>query len=381
MIRLFYLVYFVVVGVVQPYFPPYLRALGLTGREISLVLIAPSVLHLFVPFGWGWFADRTRRPDLLLRVACAGAFLGFLPLISIRTMPAIAGVYALHCAFGVAIGGLTDSLALERARQGDDYGRIRLWGSFSYAVSCGVVGWWLTLRAVRGGDVLVPTIVAAAFGASFLVAMGLRGQGGREPPHASDVRTLLADRRFRLLLVIAPLHWAALAPYHTFFGILLHDRGLSPAIVGDAFVVGVVAEVLLLYNFRRIRARASLSTLLAVAFGATVLRWTLVLVVRAPVAVVLLQALHALTFALFWACAMAWLGACVPDRLRATGQTLYTAASFGLGNIFGILGTGWLYDAAGGAQPAFLVAAAVELVPLVLVLTLGRRLDPDRTRT
>ena len=47
----------------------------------------------------------------------------------------------------------------------------------------------------------------------------------------------------------------------------------------------------------------------------------------------------------------------------------------------GILGTGWLYDAAGGAQPAFLVAAAVELVPLGLVLTLGRRLDPDRTRT
>ena len=41
--------------------------------------------------------------------------------------------------------GLADSLALERVRQqGEDYGRIRLWGSVTFALMSGALG------AVRG---------------------------------------------------------------------------------------------------------------------------------------------------------------------------------------------------------------------------------------
>jgi hypothetical protein len=42
----------------------------------------------------------------------------------------------------------------------------------------------------------------------------------------------------------------------------------------------------------------------------------------------------------------------------------------------GMLGTGALYDAYHGADVAFLLAGVLELVPLALVATLGRRLDP-----
>jgi hypothetical protein len=40
-----------------------------------------------------------------------------------------------------------------------------------------------------------------------------------------------------------------------------------------------------------------------------------------------------------------------------------------------MLAAGWLYDRFGGAGPAFGAAALLELAPLALTLTWGRRLE------
>jgi MFS transporter, PPP family, 3-phenylpropionic acid transporter len=110
----------------------------------------------------------------------------------------------------------------------------------------------------------------------------------------------------------------------------------------------------------------------------TAVRWCLVAVVHDPFWLVALQVVHALTFGIFWASALAWVGECVPPSLRATGQTLFTGVLYGVGNGLGMLGSGALYDAFGGADTAFVVAGLLEVVPLVLVATWGRRLDPTR---
>ena len=91
---------------------------------------------------------------------------------------------------------------------------------------------------------------------------------------------------------------------------------------------------------------------------------------------VALQVLHGFTFGLFWGAAMAWLAECVPPELRATGQALYTTATFGIGNLIGYMGSGFLVDVSGGAQAAFLAAAAIEVVALAVILIFGRRLQP-----
>jgi PPP family 3-phenylpropionic acid transporter len=378
MLRTFFACYFASMGASVPFFPPYLRSLGLSGKQISLMLTVAPILHLGVPLGWGWLADRTRRPDLVLRAVCLAACLLMLPLVFVRTMPAMLFLYAAHQAFAVPIIGLTDAIALERVRQGADYGRIRLWGSFAFAISSFVVGRLLEWRGRTGGDPLVPAFIACAMGLAFLTSLTLRGQTERERPHAREISTLLRDRRFLFILLLAPLHWACTAPYHGFLGILFRDRHLPQGLLGTAFLLSVAAEMTTLFFFRKLRARFRLAPLLIVAFAVTALRWALVGVVRAPVWLVSLQAVHALTFGVFWGAALSWVGECVPPRLRATGQTLFTGVMYGLGNGVGMLGSGALYDAFHGAEPAFLLAGALELVPLVLVATWGRRLDPLR---
>jgi PPP family 3-phenylpropionic acid transporter len=103
------------------------------------------------------------------------------------------------------------------------------------------------------------------------------------------------------------------------------------------------------------------------SFAVSALHWWIVACTRSAFLVVSTQALHALTFGMFWATCIAWIAECVPPPLRATGQMLFST-TLGLGALVGFPLVGALYDATGGAGMAFVIAGVVELLPLGLVL-------------
>ena len=189
MLQLFYVCYFAAFGVSIPFFAPYLWGLGLSGREIALMMSVAPCFHLGVPLLWGWVADRIRRPDRMLRIACIGACLGLAPMVLVRRMPEMLLVYAIHQLSAVAIIGLTDSLAIAQARRtGVDYTRLRLWGSASFVFACWVMGPVLAARGQVGGDPLVPLVITGAYALAALAVLrhpqrlARRGRTGRAPP-------------------------------------------------------------------------------------------------------------------------------------------------------------------------------------------------------
>jgi MFS transporter, PPP family, 3-phenylpropionic acid transporter len=373
MLKLFYVCYFVVIGVSTPFFAAYLRRVGLSGQVVSAILSVAPALQLGVPLLWGWLADRTRRPNLVLRLLCLGACLASIPIIFIRTMPALMLLYVAQQFFAGSITALADSIAIENARvQGRDYTRTRLWGSLSFIATCLATGSILEARAVQNGDILVPALVTVGLGLSFLASLSLRGQAAWAPPRLGDVGQLLRDGRFRFLLIIAGLHWLGLTPFHGFFGVLVQDRGLPATTTSHAFMLGSSAEILVFLGFSRLRARFSLNSLFASSFFVTALHWLVVAHTRSALLIVATQVLHAMTFGMFWATSMAWIGECVPPNLRATGQVLFST-TLGVGAMAGLLSVGALYDATGGAGASFFLAGVLEIVPITLVLLYWKR--------
>lgn len=374
MIEPVYFFYFLSVGVSMPFFPPFLRGLGLGGREIATVLSILPLLNMAMPFLWAWTADHTRRHARVLAITCGGAGLGFVPLVVATRFTPVLMSYAAAALFLTGIGSLLDALAITRVRAGADYGRIRVWGSVGYIVSAVGMGALLTARGGRPVDRLVPAAVAIFLLATFAVAARLRGTGeAGSRPRLGDVRQLLGDRRLRLLLTVAPLHWIGCAPYNIFFGIFVRDRHLTPLVLGAALSMGVVAEMLALLGFSRLRATFTVETLLVFAFAGTAVRWALMPLVVHTGAIIGLQLFHGLTFGLFWGAGIAWIGETVPPALRATGQSLFVMSMLGVGNVLGYFVTGWVYDLGGGVGPAFVGAALLELVPLALVVRARRR--------
>jgi PPP family 3-phenylpropionic acid transporter len=130
--------------------------------------------------------------------------------------------------------------------------------------------------------------------------------------------------------------------------------------------------VVALLAFPRIAALFSLRAILGTAFAASAVRWLLLSRASSAAGVVALQLLHAFTFGLFWGAAMDAMARAVPSRLRATGQALFAAVVFGIGNAVGYQLSGLGYDRWHGVAPLFAWAGAVEVVALLALLALPR---------
>ena len=134
-------------------------------------------------------------------------------------------------------------------------------------------------------------------------------------------------------------------------------------------------EVFVLMMFHRLQVRFRLQTLLAAAFAVSAARWLAIAGRPRAGALIALQALHGMTFGMFWSAAIALVAADVPASLRATGQALLVIA-INLGGAVGNAIAGRVYDAY-GSRLLFLLAAIGELAPLAVVLAARRRLrDP-----
>ena len=380
-LRLFYFLYYGAVGANLPYFAAYLRGLGFSGEQIGTVQMIGPILAVPVALGWGTLSDRLGAPGRALGIACAGSALFALFLPAARTPLALAAVIMGQSLGERAVVPLADAATLEWARQGAGpaYTRIRLFGSIGFVVLAQGLGLLLAARGDRRADIAVPLTIASCVVGYALAAQRLPlAVAAAARPHLREALALLHDRRLITLLCACGLHWAACAPFHLLFGVLVRDLALPASVTGLAMTAGVGAEVLALLAYPRLARRFGTRALFAMAFGGTALRWALVALARGAPGLVALQLLHALTFGLFWGASMQALTALVPPRLRATGQALYSAVVFGVGNAVGYQLAGVGYDRLGGVGPLFAWAAVIELIPLLVTLGLNTmRHEPD----
>ena len=306
--RLLFVCLFASLGVINPFFPIYLQGLGLSGVTMSVFFAIGPLMQAGVPLAWGWYADRSGGPIRVVRVVAFGAFLFMLALVGVQSVPALLALYALHLLFAVALPGMADAIAVNGSRRGDDYGRIRAWGSISFAAASALVGPLLAHRNVAGADRLIPAIQAVLLGATFLATLRLEAGPQQAGARRVDWAILLRDRRLHLLFVSALIHAICSAPYRGFLSVLLRDRGISLTVVGEVFTLGVVAETVALWQFERFRRRFSLRHLLALAFAFASLRSLLTASAGSALVIAALQLLHAFTFGVYWAASVRWPG-------------------------------------------------------------------------
>jgi MFS transporter, PPP family, 3-phenylpropionic acid transporter len=363
----FYLLFFATLGITLPFLPAWFKSIGLSGGQIGLLLALQPALTLVAPPLWGWLADRTGRADRVLSVIAFGAAVAFAPLVYLRTFETLLLAMAAYAVFASSITTILDSIALHRvALVGGSYARIRMFGSMGFVLSSAVFGFAIT--EVDRNVVLVPLLLIVAY-ACWSLLLSARST-------ASASRSVLAGwgllrhRDLLIMLVASALHWIACAPFHATFGIHVLAIGLSPWVIGAAAGVGVLAEVAVMFFYPRLAERLAPRHVLFVAFVASALRWFGMAVVTSGWAIILLSVLHGLTFGAFLVAAVGYVTRRVPDAMRAAGQALLVSVTFGVGGLLGYLAAGSAYEWLGGHR-LFAVAGVLELLPALLILTVG----------
>ncbi|WP_051112060.1 MFS transporter [Hyphomicrobium denitrificans] len=373
-IALFYGALFVVYGMYVPFMPVWLDWKGLTAGEISTVIAAPLFVRVLVTPTVAVAADRSglhRRP----LIGLAWAALAFVLMLTVsRSFWAILIFAILLMISNSTIMPLIDTIAVQGARQrGQDYGRLRLWGSLSFVAASFVGG--IAITKFGGGAGI--WLIAIGCALTLVAAYQVPNVGGKPVLPAdnpqplwkiAEPRELLAQREFRLFLIAAGLAQAAHATFFTFGTLIWQKQGLSAAWCGTLWAIGVFAEVLLFTFSGRVVAKFGAARLIAIGGAASILRWLTLASDPSLAILVPLQLLHGVTYGASHIGAMHFIHDAVPRDRAASAQALYATVSAGVAMGVATLIAGYAYAQAGPLS--YVAMAAIAAVSLGAALRL-----------
>ena len=265
---------------------------------------------------------------------------------------------------------LSDAMANYYARlKMLDYGRTRLWGSIAFIAGSTVVGF---LVAKFGSDMIIYTALAGVF-ASLLFSLRrttpmpvTTEEEHAERPKLSELLRELSVVKF---LVLVALIQGSHAAYYSFSSIYWKEAGYSEDIIGYLWSLGVVAEVAVFAFSKRLFSGWTLRTLFVVASLGVVARWGLTASTTALVALVMIQLLHGVTFAVAHIAAIQYIQNSEQRKMVAL-QALYNAIPLGAFIALMTALSGWGYENWGAN--VFWAMAAMGVLALFI------RVEPQR---
>lgn len=355
-------------GTESAYLPAFLRSHGLPLEQIGLVLAAGTVVRIVAGPLTGRFADQLgARKQVLTTAAGLSGAIGFAYTLAFGFGPLLA-VSMAHAAVTASLAPLSDALSVTASARGRafQYGWVRGAGSAAF-----VGGTLLSGQLVeRFGLSSIIVTSSVLFLVMALCATRVRSPLATPEP-AKDIeigafRALWSIAIYRRLIVVVVLVIGSHALNDTFAVIHWREAGYGNAAVSLLWSESVVAEVaVFLLLGRWLIARVGPAGAAALSAGAGVLRWTVMATTTAVPALVGMQALHGLTFALMHLAAMSIIARSIPDHLAATAQTIYGTGALGIASAVMTIASGYLYGWFG--MHAFWAMAALCAMALPLV--------------
>lgn len=351
---LFYALYFALLGCIAPFWGLYLQYLEFSATDIGVLMGIFGVVRILAPNIWAAQSRHFSSTLQMIRLAGLLTVVSFTLIFIARDLVWVALVMIAYGFFWAAILPQYEVLCMESlGNQVDRYSRVRLWGSLGFVVAVGGLG------AVfdHWGIVLLPVIMWLLM---FMITVNswLVSQDKRPKGHSYERTSLLSlftSKAVIGFIVINILLQVSFGPYYTFFSIFLLDAGYSATMTGVFWAIGVIAEVILFWQFGRIMHLMSWRSWVAVSLVLTGIRWALTgYLLHSVWALILLQTLHAFSFAAMHAVSMRYIQVLFPVGLQVRGQAVYSSIGFGLGGAIGAFASGLLWESLGGTLIFFL---------------------------
>src|SRR3954451_24623909 len=368
-LALFYGALFGLVGTHLPFFPVWLKAIGMDSSWIGIITALPSLARFTVlPFVTGLAEKRQSLRGAMIATAFVSA-LGFSIIGSLHQPLTILLVYAVTACLWTPMTPLTDAYALKGvSRYGLNYGPLRLWGSAAFvagALACG-----LLVDVIAARHLIWVIVAVAALGA--IISLGLRPleERGTATAGRDGATALLRDPGFLAIIIAAALIQGSHAAYYTFASIAWQNAGLGGLTIASLWAIGVIAEIVVFALSPRFTL--SPATLVIIAALSAVARWTITAQEPPLPVLAVVQLAHGLTFGLTQIGTMGLMVQHVPGHVMARGQGYLTACTGIVTSIASVL-SGAIYARYG--QGVYYLMAAMGLVSAVLMWLARHRLE------
>lgn len=368
-----YGILFAAFGVSSPFLPRLLQQDGLGVDALGVVLSAATAIRLLAgPLG-GRLADWTGQSSLVLTILMAASAVMALGYLPARGLPLLLLVCVAHAIVLAPLTPIADALALGSGwgENGFEYGWVRATGSAGF-----IIGTLASGQAIGrfGLEVIVwlfAALLAAATCFAWTVPNKTAGAAVAMDKASASVRMLFHIPAFRRLMAVAALVGGSHALHDSFGIIRWHAAGLSTSQSSLLWSSSVAAEVVVfLFLGRRTLERFGPGHAMIFSALAGILRWVVTARTAWFPAMVLVEPLHGLTFALLHLACMDVINRVIPAKLAATAQAFYATVALGATAAAITLASGPLYNRFGPGAFWAMAAMCVAALPFAIGMRL-----------
>lgn len=349
-------------SLVVSFIPLYFLARGISEQGIGLIYSTGLFVSIFANLLTGLASDRLRTIRKILMALLMGQLLAMGVLFSLDNFALIVAAMALFYFCQTPMNPLSDSLILLSSQHtGTPYALIRIFGSLGFAVSAYGIG--LLLKQIGSEWTIV--IALCTISISLLLSFLLKDYQGKSAKIQFSGFLKLLRRRsvivfFSLILLISISH----RMYESFLAVTLRHIGATDAQIGLALLVSAVSEIPILFLLGKYGHKLRELPLLVFASLMYALRLWLLSEIEDPRWLVLTQAMHSVSFGVYFATALRYISHLIPDEFRASGQAVYTIIWTGIaGLISGVIG-GLIYEQFGKAV-FYQIATAIAVIAAI----------------
>lgn len=342
-------------AVVVSYFPLYFHDRGYSEQQIGLLYSIGPALAIFANLLAGMASDRFRTIRKIMIVLLAGQLASLALLFSANDYIVVCFIMAGFYLFQTPLNPLNDSMILLSVKHtGRSYPSVRIFGSLGFACSALVIG--LFLKSSGSGMTMIICMITVSI--SLALSFTLRDYqqtGERRKAQYSGFLKLISKPDvlvfFLLLLILSIAH----RMNDGFLAVAMQQMGADESMVGMAWMVSAASEVPILFVLGKYGHKIKELPLLVFAGLAYALRFWLLSRTDEPQWAIAIQALHSISFGVFFSTALRYMTHLIPDEYRASGQALYAVIWSGIAGLLSGVAGGYILEKLGRA--AFFEAA------------------------
>ena len=356
----FYLFYFATLGVLIPYWSPYLESLGFSIMEIGELTAVLAATKVVAPNIWGWWADHRGEHLGVVRFASLASIITFAGVFVGSDYWWMALVIAAFSFFWNASLPQFEAVTLNHLQgQVERYSSIRAWGSVGFIATVALLG----LLLERWGGELVPIVLMGLMAGIWLASLMVpRGPDRDHESAPLSLKSVLSRPVVVALLFVAFLNQAAHGTYYTYYTLYMEQFGHDKGVIGMIWALSVAAEVAVFTVMAKWVPRFGERNLLLMSLLLGAVRWLMTaLFAESLLLMFLVQMLHAASFGVIHAVSIHMIHDLFRGKLQGRGQALYSSLSFGVGGVVGSLLGGYVWTTQ-GASSIFILSALLSLL-------------------
>lgn len=329
-------------ALIMSFIPLYFLSQGFSESQIGIIYSSGLFVSIFANIITGLASDKFQTIRKILIVMLFGQLAMISLLFPIENFVMVCVVMAAFYFFQTPMNPLSDSLILLSSQYtGTPYALIRIFGSLGFAISA--YGFGLLLKGIGSEWTLL--VALCTISTSIVLSLFIKDyRGSSRKIEFAGFFKLLRQRNVMLFFMLILLISTAHRMYESFLAVTMRQLGASDSLIGLALLISACSEIPILFLLGKYGHKFKELPLLIFASIMYGLRMWLLSEIEDPRWIVATQAMHSVTFGVYFSTALRYISQLIPDEFRASGQAVYTVIWTGVaGLISGVLG-GLVYE-------------------------------------